>query len=108
MVNCNNAVFDLINVGSYPGSPSPYGTFDQGGNVWQWNEAIKDGYYRGSRGGSFGNYQFYTSASERGFNDPPAEDSSIGFRLAMVPEPSTGLLVIAGLLGLAGWRRGSA
>ena len=44
--------------------------------------------------------------------DPVNEDSNcrkygIGFRLAMVPEPSTGLLVIAGLLGLAGWRRGA-
>jgi PEP-CTERM motif len=29
----------------------------------------------------------------------------VGLRLAMIPEPSTGLLVIAGLLGLAGWRR---
>jgi hypothetical protein len=26
----------------------------------------------------------------------------------MIPEPGTGLLVIAGLLGLAGWRRASA
>ena len=29
----------------------------------------------------------------------------VGFRLAMIPEPSTGLLVVAGLLGLGGWRR---
>jgi hypothetical protein len=27
--------------------------------------------------------------------------------LTIVPEPGTGLLVIAGLLGLAGWRRAS-
>ncbi len=36
---------------------------------------------------------------------PPSEAGSAYFRLDTVPEPSTGLLVIAGLLGLAGWRR---
>jgi hypothetical protein len=30
------------------------------------------------------------------------------FRLVMIPEPSTALLVIAGLLGLAGWCRSTA
>jgi formylglycine-generating enzyme len=42
--NCNSVVNapygDLTPVGSYPGSPSPYGTFDQGGNVWEWNETM--------------------------------------------------------------------
>ncbi|HME68324.1 MAG TPA: SUMF1/EgtB/PvdO family nonheme iron enzyme [Myxococcota bacterium] len=28
----------VTNVGAYTGSASPYGTFDQGGNVFQWNE----------------------------------------------------------------------
>ncbi|MGH7337837.1 MAG: PEP-CTERM sorting domain-containing protein [Myxococcota bacterium] len=32
----------------------------------------------------------------------------MGFRLVMIPEPGTGVLVIAGLLGLAGWRTGRA
>ena len=31
--NCGNASGDLTAVGSYTGSPSPYGTFDQGGNL---------------------------------------------------------------------------
>ncbi len=34
---------------------SPYGTFDQGGNVGEWNEA-HFGSYRGVRGGSFDSY----------------------------------------------------
>ncbi|GAG37158.1 unnamed protein product, partial [marine sediment metagenome] len=38
--NCDEVVDDLTNVGSYTGSASPNGTFDQGGNVWEWNEAI--------------------------------------------------------------------
>ena len=35
------------------------------------------------------------------------ETQNIGFRLAttIVPEPGTGLLVIAGLIGFAGWRK---
>src|SRR5207237_566311 len=28
----------LTDVGSYPNSPSPYGTFDQNGDLWQWLE----------------------------------------------------------------------
>ena len=113
--NCNGAANpppygDLTNVGSYTGSASPYGTFDQGGNVWQWNEAKApySDYARGTRGGSFGNYPFDTSASERGFTDAIGEDNGIGFRLAMIPEPSSGLLVITGLLGLAVRRRARA
>jgi len=43
---------DPAGVGSYTGSASPYGTFDQGGNVWEWNEAII-GNGRCVRGGAF-------------------------------------------------------
>jgi formylglycine-generating enzyme required for sulfatase activity len=27
-----------MDVGAYALSDSPYGTFDQGGNAWEWNE----------------------------------------------------------------------
>ena len=37
--NCDSAVGDLTDAGDYTSSPSPNGTFDQGGNVWEWNEA---------------------------------------------------------------------
>ena len=42
-------------VGEFQNSDSPYGTFDQGGNVWEWNESVYPSSYRGVRGGSFGN-----------------------------------------------------
>jgi sulfatase modifying factor 1 len=104
--NCNSAVGDLTIRGSYTGSASPYGTFDQGGNVWEWDEAIISGSCRGIRGGSFGNIALFLSASVvPGCDDPTHESSTAGFRLVLIPEPSTGLLVIAGLLGIAGSRR---
>ena len=36
--NCNFAVGAATAVGAYTGSASPYGTYDQGGNFWEWNE----------------------------------------------------------------------
>lgn len=107
--NCGfpSVVGDLTNVGAYTNSPSRYGTFDQGGNVYEWNEALI-GSNRGARGGSYRENAGLLAAASRNQGPPAFEDDRTGFRLAMIPEPSTGLLVIAGLLGLAGWRRARA
>jgi hypothetical protein len=105
---CESTRRGLVNVGSYPGSPSPYGTFDQGGNVWEWNEAMINApipNLRGIRGAGFANDPSYLAASLRDSAGPRGSSAVLGFRLALIPEPSTGLLVVAGLLGLAGWRR---
>ncbi|MBT38017.1 MAG: hypothetical protein CL938_05655 [Deltaproteobacteria bacterium] len=103
--NCNYMVNDLTEVGSYTGSMSPWGTFDQGGNVWEWNDT-DDGTNRGLRGGSWhGNGVHSTRAANRGTLTPTLELSTVGFRV-LVPEPSTGLLVMIGMLGLACRRRG--
>jgi formylglycine-generating enzyme required for sulfatase activity len=109
--NCNAAAFppfgELTPVGSYTGSASPYGAFDMGGDVHQWNDAIF-GSDRGLRGGNFLASSFFLAASSGGENSPTIEYDFIGIRLSMIPEPGTGLLVFAGLLGLSGWRRASA
>lgn len=105
--NCFGAVNDLTPRGSYTGSASTYGTFDQGGNVWEWNEAVIDGTSRALRGASFDDDPSLLAASTRVSNGGSFHHFAIGFRLAMVPEPSSGLLVIAGLLGFGGWRRGA-
>lgn len=89
-------------VGEFQNSDSPYGTFDQGGNVFEWNEAIISGSYRGLRGGSYGLNVYTLLASDRGSLDPSSEDDSIGFRVSEVPEPaSMGLLALGGLALLA-------
>ncbi len=84
--------------GEFENSASPYGTFDQGGNVWEWNEAIFPNVFRGVRGGSFhGSGSNLLSATRTG--DYPAGGTVyIGFRVAIVPEPATlSLLAIGGL-----------
>jgi len=89
-------------VGAYTGSDSPYGTFDQGGNVWEWNETLIDG-KRGARGGSFGNGAVTLRAEGRYSYDPTLEDIFIGFRVASIPEPSSVALLAlgAGMAGMA-------
>jgi formylglycine-generating enzyme required for sulfatase activity len=97
-------------VGEFQNSDSPYGTFDQGGNVWEWNEAIPYvGYaYRGLRGGSFYGDDFsYLLASYRGGSDfPTLEGDFIGFRVSEVPEPATMAVLAFGSIGMLIRRRG--
>ena len=84
--------------GEFELSDSPYGTFDQGGNVWEWNEALV-GSSRGLRGGSFHSDGYYLRAWGRSDNyGPTAESGGLGFRVSQVPEPATlSLLALGGL-----------
>ena len=103
--NYSNAVDNPTDVGSYPGSPSPYGTLDQSGNVYQWLETIvqtSGPVYRAYRGGEFGSPAGPLSSASRNYATPVSLNGGVGFRLAIVPEPSTFLLggVAFGCVGL--------
>jgi formylglycine-generating enzyme required for sulfatase activity len=100
----NLAIGNVTTVGSAgAGSASHYGTFDQGGNVFEWNDTVVATNRRGMRGGSF---LFSVSNLESTFNtggfDPIQEDEDKGFRVsnfAPIPEPSA-YAAILGFLGL--------
>jgi sulfatase modifying factor 1 len=89
-------------VGAYSAKPSDstYGTFDQGGNVWEWNEALIVGFYRGVRGGAFDSADTNLWAGPRAGLAPTYEYIfNVGFRVAAVPEPGTlSLLALGGVL----------
>ena len=94
--------YSRTEVGAHENSDSPYGTFDMGGNVWEWNEALI-GSTRGIRGGSYDNDFSTLISSSRGIIPPYYENIVIGFRVASVPEPCS--LVLLGLGGLTLIRR---
>lgn len=97
-------------VGQFQNSAGPYGTFDQAGNVWEWNEAIvyqdATDARRGNRGGAFYNRDYFLLASYRtDYPYPTMRDRGVGFRVVQVPEPGSLVLLVVGTLGLIGRKR---
>ncbi|MCO6437508.1 MAG: SUMF1/EgtB/PvdO family nonheme iron enzyme [Phycisphaerae bacterium] len=102
-------------VGTFSNSASPYGTFDQGGNVWEWNEEVVSDADRGARGGSFASASERLHASTRSFALASQESVGIGFRIARVgadPVPAASqwgvgalalLVLTAGTLCIREW-----
>ncbi|MCX6375553.1 MAG: SUMF1/EgtB/PvdO family nonheme iron enzyme, partial [Armatimonadetes bacterium] len=100
--------------GEFQNSDSPYGTFDQGGNVGEWNEAMvyQDANYAylGLRGGSFSDcaatYDYLQASTRNTYYSPTLEVYDIGFRVSgVVPEPSSIIALAGGLVSLLGIRR---
>jgi formylglycine-generating enzyme required for sulfatase activity len=96
------------------GGLSAYGTMGQGGNVVEYTETANDGSndianeYRELRGGAWYEASSLLGPSSRMAGhvlDPTYENSSYGFRVASVPEPSALSLLAIGLSGLALVRR---
>jgi formylglycine-generating enzyme required for sulfatase activity len=116
----------LTPVGYFQGSPGPYGTYDMGGDVMQWNEAVVENWQgngplgRGLRGGAFDTSGAAWLASDNRSYDGPSNAGDkidvglVGFRVACVPtgwepvpEPSTLALLAVGAISLLAytWRR---
>jgi formylglycine-generating enzyme required for sulfatase activity len=74
----------LTPVGAFAASPGPYGTFDMGGDVNQWNETDVDG-CRGIRGGYWEAGYYYLGSSARSATSPAAGYCAEGFRVASIP-----------------------
>ncbi len=97
----------LTPVGAFMDSPGPYGTFDQGGNVWQWLEDPLDGVYREARGGSFSDDGSGLLSTEFDGGPPNSVNETFGFRVAYVPEPrNTASLACLAVIALMFLMRG--
>ena len=102
--NCASGA--LTTAGAYGLSESPYGTFDQGGNLWEWTEQIVSGTFAAPRGGNWEDGAGYLAASSSGYDGVNSERDDYGFRVAsLVPEPAQALLVLTGGLVMAAARR---
>ena len=94
---------NLTDVGAYTTASNFYGTFDQGGNVMEWLETLGNvGLFRKIRGGSWtgGGSFLLKQVWVNG-----AGGRNVGFRVAVIPEPSTFILCILGVVGLGFYRR---
>lgn len=97
--NCSGAGNAPTSVGAYALSFSPYGTYDQGGNVNEWNESIVVGAHRGFRGGSAINSGGDLRSRNPYDAAPSFESHFVGFRVA--PEVSPGWLGTTAVVALA-------
>jgi sulfatase modifying factor 1 len=95
----------LTDVGAFSASDSAYGTFDQGGNAWEFNDSVFDEFF-GIRGGSFDNNNslMWLTDIQRSVASE-YETVGLGFRLATVPEPSTYALLAITAAGALWWAR---
>ena len=83
--NYELAIGHVTDVGTFASSPSPYGTFDQSGNVWEWNEdtIISGGSpFRGMRGGTYSEIWDHLTGVYRASGNPEGDYRGVGFRLA--------------------------
>jgi len=102
--NYANPTGSTTDVGTYSLDPSPYGTYDQGGNVKEvvnLNAGAADSVIL--RGGSFVSGTSYSLRSLNRVSSPiDLEGPSTGFRVSVVPDPSSALLVMLSVVAVNG------
>jgi MYXO-CTERM domain-containing protein len=90
--NWNGQLYgNVTSVGSAgPLSSSFYGTFDQGGNLWEWNDEpfFGIGPKRYARGGSGATSAQFLSSTPRVFDFAARESNDVGFRVAASLSPA--------------------
>jgi formylglycine-generating enzyme len=98
--------------GEFQDSESPYGTFDQAGNVHEWNETIVSDTWRGYRGETYIGVSDGLLASMRHYGDPAWETGTgdvMGFRVVRLSVPEPGSVTMLAGLALAAllsyWRK---
>lgn len=94
--------YPMTDVGEYPITVGPYGTKDQAGNVFEWTEMLFNVSDRVARGGSWNHFNSDMRFSSFRVFAASLESSTVGFRVATIPEPGTLLLgIIGGLVYLS-------
>ncbi len=91
--------------GSGTESTSFHGTFDQAGNVWEWNESVTGTSFQVLRGGEWFTDAGFSASWFRRIEVPTFEYHGEGFRVASIPEPGPLLLGACGALALLPRRR---
>jgi len=98
----------LTAVGSFTSSASYYGTYDQSGDVYNWEATTVSSQYPVLRGAYWNNDNTYAMSSSGRYNSVATVPSEyFGFRVASaaVPEPSTWVMIAAGVGTLGAFRR---
>ena len=73
-------------VGEHENSVGPYGTYDMGGNCWEWTEGIHNGQFRRLWGGAF-NYPAYFAGWQGYSNSYYPSQAWIGYSLRIMEIP---------------------
>lgn len=93
-----DGIVKLTDVGEFENSASAYGVFDAAGNVSEWSETLVPGIgmLRAQLGGSWNSLSvsLHGANARFGFNAPAVNSSRSGFRIARVPEPTSGVMAV--------------